>query len=304
MYHSMCCLLLPFVIHCADPVTLSPTSKPSSQPSPKPSSSPTGPPIDGNSDGGGANGGGDPHFTTWNGEHYSFHGECDLVLARNANFAGGLGMHIHGRTKIHHDWSAFESGAVKIGNDVFEAHGKDDYWVNGKYKATLPALIGGYQLSLEKTGPHLRMFVIHLGGEEKIHIKAYDEFIWVSVKGPHARDFVGTEGLLGHFDTENMIARDGKTIIKDANEYGQEWQVRPDLDPKLFHLVEGPQYPQEHCKMPKHPKADKQMLQQRVGNAARVKAAKKACAHAPADQLDDCVADVLATKNVELAAAY
>ena len=32
-------------------------------------------------------------------------------------------MYIQGRTKIHHDMFAFDSGAIKIGDDIFEAHG-------------------------------------------------------------------------------------------------------------------------------------------------------------------------------------
>jgi hypothetical protein len=43
---------------------------------------------------------GDPHFKTFGGEMYDFHGECDLVLLHNPEFNNNLGMDIHIRTKI------------------------------------------------------------------------------------------------------------------------------------------------------------------------------------------------------------
>jgi hypothetical protein len=48
------------------------------------------------SGGGGAQG--DPHFKTWRGQHFDFHGECDLVLLHSSEFGSGLGLDIHIRT--------------------------------------------------------------------------------------------------------------------------------------------------------------------------------------------------------------
>jgi hypothetical protein len=48
--------------------------------------------------GGGANG--DPHFKTWQGQHYDYHGECDLVLLHSSEFGSGLGLDVHIRTKL------------------------------------------------------------------------------------------------------------------------------------------------------------------------------------------------------------
>jgi hypothetical protein len=49
-------------------------------------------------------GGGDPHIKLWNRTRYSYHGECDLVLLQNQNFADGLGMDIHVRTTQKSFW--------------------------------------------------------------------------------------------------------------------------------------------------------------------------------------------------------
>ena len=248
-------------------------------------------------------GGGDPHFSTWGGEKFSFHGQCDVILIRNDDFADGVGMHIHGRTKIHHAWSAFESAAVQIGNDILEVQGKgkDDksedkanHLINGKANAKLPAFIGGYTVTMGSPAPHIRHYVVHLGDGEMIHIKTFNEFVWIEVKGPRNEDFIGSHGLLGSFENGHMVARDGKTIVTDPNEFGMEWQVR-DTDPQLFHSVEGPQYPQQ-CLMPKHPK-----VELRLGEKD---AAMKACAHVDVRKRHECIADVLSTRNLAMAEAY
>jgi hypothetical protein len=63
---------------------------------------------------------GDPHFKTWGGHHYDYHGECDLVLLHNAAFESGMGIDVHIRTKIRRDMSYISSAALKIGKDVLE----------------------------------------------------------------------------------------------------------------------------------------------------------------------------------------
>ncbi|CAB9522562.1 expressed unknown protein [Seminavis robusta] len=68
---------------------------------------------------------GDPHFKRWDGSHYEFHGGCDLLLLNNPDFNNGQGMHIYARTKIVRWWSYIDQVVVKIGDDVFEVHGKN-----------------------------------------------------------------------------------------------------------------------------------------------------------------------------------
>eukprot|EP00980_Cylindrotheca_fusiformis_P008662 scaffold1848_cov111-Cylindrotheca_fusiformis.AAC.3 len=43
---------------------------------------------------------GDPHFITWKGEHFEYHGQCDMVLTQDSEFANGLGLDVHIRTKL------------------------------------------------------------------------------------------------------------------------------------------------------------------------------------------------------------
>jgi hypothetical protein len=250
--------------------------------------------YNGCSDGG--NTGGDPHFTTWSGEKFDFHGECDMVLVSNPDFADGLGMHIHGRTKIHHDWSAFESAAIKIGDDIFEVKGKTHWW-NGEENAELPVFIGGYMVDRPTVSAHAARYVVHLGDGERIYLKSYDEFLWVGVEGPKSKDFANTVGLLGTYGGVKL-ARNGLDEMTDTNAFGQEWQVRYDQDPQLFHTREGPQWPNK-CVMPAAPKPEG-----RVARHLRMSVAKEACSHVSKASYDDCVADVVATNNADLAQAY
>jgi von Willebrand factor type D domain len=52
---------------------------------------------------------GDPHFQTFDGTQYSFHGECDLVMARSDN------VEVHARTTIVDNWSLISSTAMLLG---------------------------------------------------------------------------------------------------------------------------------------------------------------------------------------------
>jgi hypothetical protein len=239
---------------------------------------------------------GDPHFTTWSGEKYDFHGQCDLVLVRNHGFADGLGMDIHIRTKIHNDWSAVESAAIKIGDEVFEISGRAGHWLNGVADPELPAFLGRFEVSVGQPGPNTRRFVVHLGNGQKVRITTFKEF--VSVAFDDLKDFEGSDGLLGAYETGYKVGRDGNTIINDWNTFGQEWQVLA-TDPKLFHVDESPQYP-EKCLLPSKVKD----VSRRRLNGLVYTEAEEACSHVNGAERDDCIFDVLATADVDMAGAY
>jgi hypothetical protein len=249
----------------------------------------------------GGHGGGDPHFSTWSGERFDFHGECDVVLVQNPNFGNGLGMHIHGRTKIHSDWSAFESAAIMIGDDILEIHGQNEQWING-VDIEFPAYIGGYSVTMQQPAKHIRRFIVHLGDGERIFIKTFKEFLYVEMEGSRTRDFAGTIGMLGSFESGHKVGRDHQTIMTDPTAFGMEWQVR-DTDPQLFHFVDGPQFP-DRCMLPEHPKTESVKSLRRNLKTISQEDAKKACSTAGAAYQEDCIADVIATHNLEMAGAY
>lgn len=264
--------------------TQSPTAAPTNLPPPPP---PTSGVI------------GDPHIKTWKGELFDFHGVCDLVMVQNPDFASGLGMDIHIRTKRTRNWSYISNAVVRIGKETLEIMGGSDgkYWINGVGGGELTAL-SGFAITHRVMSTHGMEFVIDLTGGEHISLKTFKDMIMVNVENASDRNFGSSVGLLGSFGKGEKKARDNLTIIEDDNEFGQEWQVKPGED-KLFHNIEGPQAP-EKCDLP-----NTQSLRRRLGESnLTLDDAKTACSRVRPEDFDICVFDVLATDDSELAGAY
>jgi hypothetical protein len=252
---------------------------------------------------------GDPHFTTFGNAHYDFQGACDLVTVQNPGYKNGKGMHIHARTTNFGSWSATTSAAVKIGDDVLEVHGEDLALINGvEYPVPViegsefnfPMTIGDYSLTVQILGPHTRRHIIHMGDGEKIFINNFKEFVDIEFLGVKAEDYDGAVGMLGAFSEGGaMVGRDGKTIFVDADAFGSEWQVSP-TDPQLFHIIDGPQYPAK-CMMPEKPTAEQRHLRA-MAKLVTEEDAKKACAGA--SRMENCIADVFGSDNLEMANIY
>jgi len=264
--------------------TLAPTSSPTLTPTPAPTS---GSVI------------GDPHIKTWTGERYDYHGVCDLVMVQNPDFKSGLGMDIHVRTKRMRRWSYISNAVLRIGEETLEIMGgsEDKYWINGVEGGELSTL-SGFAITHDAVNAQKREFRVELSGEEYVLLKTFKDMVMVSVENASASSFQGSLGLLGSFGKGEKKARDNLTIIEDYNEFGQEWQVRPD-EAKLFHTIEGPQAPQK-CQLP-----STQALRRRLGESKlTLDDAKTACSRVRPEDFDVCVFDVLATDDSELAGAY
>ena len=106
-----------------------------------------------------------------------------------------------------------------------------------------------------------------------------------------------SQGMLGEYGTNKMLARDGVSIIEDPIAFGQEWQVLP-TDPQLFQVNRSPEYP-EKCILP-DPAAKES--RRRLGETVALKSAKAACAHwGDQKQAALCIADVMATGDLDYA---
>jgi hypothetical protein len=250
---------------------------------------------------GNAGANGDPHFMTWRGQHYDYHGECDLVLLHNADFESGLGLDVHIRTKIRRDFSYISSAVLRIGKDVLEVASQGVYWFNGALNADVPAEFSGFAFSHTQPTDKQHVFEVHLGGRERIKLKTYKDFVSVLIEQGKSENFLHSVGLMGDFTRGHMIARDGKTVIDDANAFGQEWQVLG-TEPSLFQTVRLPQHP-NLCTMPTPVQASQ--LRRRLLETSSVDeaAAEKACEHWGEQGKDDCVFDVLTTGDLEMAVA-
>ena len=104
-----------------------------------------------------------------------------------------------------------------------------------------------------------------------------------------------------NFTTGETLSRDGVTVLNDFTELGQEWQVTPS-DSHLFRTTSDPQFP-ELCIEPDDPRGDR--ARRLEESSVTEEQAEAACAKLE-DELDrkDCVYDILATQDMEMAGAY
>lgn len=253
---------------------------------------------------------GDPHFKTWRNEHFEYHGQCDLVLAKDPKFADGLGLDVQIRTKLVRFWSYIKSAAIRIGNDVFEVEGDADgnlelrYWMNMEYQGPLET-IGGFPI-IYNSNSDAKKKIVHIDLSSKypgvkIELSVFKEFIKVDFQKPTAEAFGNTVGMLGDFKSGKTLARDGVTEMQDFHELGNEWQVLPE-DLMLFHKTEAPQFPKK-CIEPEDPRGERRRL---LGESSvSIEDAEKACASLTSE-LDrkDCIYDIIATQDLAMAGAY
>jgi len=253
---------------------------------------------------GGVNG--DPHFKTWSGELYDFHGICDLALLKNPHFMNGQGMDIHVRSKKVDQFSYVSTAAIRIGSDTFEVAGHKDgdtYWLNGKEGPGIGAFedgssIAGYSITFRQVHSHQREYVIHISEGEKIVFGTWRDFVRIDLKGASSKNFHGSLGLMGSFEEGVKLGRDGVTVFDDIEKFGMEWQVLAS-EASLFHEVDGPQHP-ARCEIPTKTGIRRRLKESKI----TLTEAELACSHVTKLERDLCVFDVMATNDKDVAGAY
>ena len=245
------------------------------------------------------------------GEHYEYHGQCDLLLTKDKNFADGIGLEVQIRTKLVRFWSYIKRAAIRIGDDILEVEGVADieedktnhYWFNFDFAAEAKT-IGGFPLTIVNNKAKKRVFEIDLSSKypgQKIVISTFREFVRVDFKHATAEAFGNAVGMMGDFKTGSLLARDGVREIDDFLDLGNEWQLLPS-DDMLFHDKGEPQFP-KRCLVPEDPQGQRR---RRLGESTvTVEEAEGACANAgTALDIKDCVYDILATQDLEMAGAF
>lgn len=247
---------------------------------------------------------GDPHIKKWNGEWYDWHGECDTVFLRAPDFYNGLGLELHTRTKIQYGFSYIESAALRLGADILEVSSHGEYFLNDVESAKLPALMAG-QFQVNHTldnGGHdtkRQTFHIDLGHTTTIELKTHKQIVsfkMIHGNSPEVEKWFGSSsGLMGSFHESKTLARNGVTVLEDPNVFAQEWQVL-DSDPKLFqNSHREPQFP-ELCRLPNKIASKRRKL---LGGGVSRDEAAKACAHWKDTERENCIADVIATNDLD-----
>lgn len=226
------------------------------------------------------------------------------MLLHSPNFDGkGNDLSIHVRTTIRYDYSYIESAAIRIGRDVLEVGSFADYALNGVDTPDLDnQALSGYHIQHTLINKKKHTFDIVLGpNNEKITIGTFKDLVSVSIHAgaESAKNFGNSVGMMGSYNG-TLLSRDGKTAMDDVTAFGQEWQVNQE-GPKLFRVARAPQYPVE-CILPSASAVSQR--QRRLGETLARQAAEKACARAKQSRFDNCVFDVMAIGDVEIAGSY
>ena len=178
------------------------------------------------------------------------------------------------------------------------------YWVNGKAGPALvdshvqPFTIGGHAVRFRVLSESQFQFKIFLENKQNIVLRSVKQFMKVDLQNHLDDTFKKSRGLLGTYEDGLMLARDAETVFEDPIAFGKNWQVQAD-EPMLFHNVDGVQAP-EQCQMP-----DAAQSSRRLGEMTMTRArAMKACRGADASDKENCISDVMATGDVDMAGAY
>ena len=220
-------------------------------------------------------GSGDPHFKTWKGDKFDYHGECDLVLVDHPTFANGLGLKVHVRTTRVQYFSFIERVAIQIGNDVLEfANDVANVKLNGEVATVKEGKRKIFMADKYEVVRYKKTVIVRLDKANGAKIDLIARKIgWPSVRVVAGNTDIldGSRGLLGEYTTGKRLARDGVTEMNgdDATEYALEWQVR-DTEPVLFSDARVPQYPAT-CIPPE------KIMGNRLGLSLAMKEAEKAC---------------------------
>jgi hypothetical protein len=238
---------------------------------------------------------GDPHFATFEGEWYDFHGECDLTLVKVEDFQKGLPLDIQIRTKARYEYSYVESAAVKIGDDILQVNAYGVYFLNGVESADLKGamMAGLYPVTHVQKDEKTHVFNITLGSrpDQVIELKSFKDLVSVRPVQAYSDDFENSVGMLGNYHTGALLGRDGRVVI-DHDEFGNEWQVTAD-EPKLF---QSPSPIEGKCRMPSKTAG---VERRRLGETISEEAARKACSEVDHIHFENCVYDVMATGDLE-----
>ena len=227
-------------------------------------------------------------------------------------------MEVHIRTKIEDFWSAVESAAVKIGEDILEIRanpGSNEWlWINGELISAdaeedkwFHAKLSGFLVRFKASRDTREANIYLEGAKEYLLLKTFKSFVRVDVNWKGSGNYYGSTGLLGsHANNGARLGREGQPI-EDVNAFGQEWQVRED-DPQMFHSYEGAVVAPNKCVLPPswEDPAKVQLRTRRLAESGMTSEdAEAACDHlVDAEEKKACVFDVLATQDLAMAGAW
>jgi len=180
----------------------------------------------------------DPHFKTWDGTYFDYHGGCDLVFIKHEN------LNIHIRTLPLQGYASVSHAAVEIGGKIFEVDDTCSMKLNGNSISSPPSTLGTAEIVYNNYSNAKRFEIIVVGGAfpQTVELTCYKSYQHMGVT-LHAnlspQSFEGTEGICGSlYGLSGPVCRDGCKGCIDydclGTSYGEDWQVDPDEDGTLL----------------------------------------------------------------------
>ena len=153
-----------------------------------------------------------------------------------------------------------------------------------------------YHIEHEVKDAQTSEYLIRTGGNEFIKAKSFKDLVSVQTGETTAYNFGSSVGMMGDYFQGQMLARDGKTVVENADEFGLEWQVT-ESDPSLFQT---PTPVTGKCIMP----SERASQGRRLGASVSKADAMTACSHVQGDKFELCVLDVVAMGDLDTAKSY
>lgn len=249
--------------------------------------------------------GGDPHFRTWAGKKYDFHGHCDLVLLDNIKFANGMGLSIHIRSDpFKKIFSYIPRVAIRIGQDVLEIGPRGEHFLNGRagdQNNLIVESIAGFPLHYSpppKRGLS-RTYTILLGKYTRLIIREKQGWQRIAITGATSAEFASSTGLMGSYGTGEWYGRDGEIIFDSINDYGMEWKVT-EKDGFLFQTPSP--YP-DKCEILTEDDGVMEQRGRRLSESSitREQAMEACFKWVSEEDLDECIFDVMVAEDLGIA---
>ena len=130
-----------------------------------------------------------------------------------------------------------------------------------------------------------------------IALQTFKDMVSEKINKVNATRFDGSRGMMGEFGgAGRMLARDGATIIEVPNAFDAEWQARMD-EPMIFQPIGEIQYP-DPCKLPSVTEQERRIVEHSITFEEA-----KSCDQWAVENKEGCIHDVVATSDLDLAAA-